>query len=213
MHLFLVLIKLVIIATPSGVESKRIYMSNENNFKGLDPAMQSKFNAKRAEFKGYSSLAGETLCVVKVGNIDLKHNDKVREGKYFMLKNAAKQVYLEVIDLFAVSPVENPLTGELQVMFNNDQRLTFKLSASPEIQKPTREALNEAINLAKADEVDRPYFFNDRKSLVELIAAINKETSVELEKLAEDLLNQSRALTDLNSLMITQTTEYYKNLG
>ena len=213
MHLFLVLIKLVIIATPSGVESKRIYMSNENNFKGLDPAMQSKFNAKRAEFKGYSSLAGETLCVVKVGNIDLKHNDKVREGKYFMLKNAAKQVYLEVIDLFAVSPVENPLTGELQVMFNNDQRLTFKLSASPEIQKPTREALNEAINLAKAEEVDRPYFFNDRKSLVELIAAINKETSVELEKLAEDLLNQSRALTDLNGLMITQTTEYYKNLG
>lgn len=213
MHLFLVLIKLVIIATPSGVESKRIYMSNENNFKGLDPAMQSKFNAKRAEFKGYSSLAGETLCVVKVGNIDLKHNDKVREGKYFMLKNAAKQVYLEVIDLFAVSPVENPLTGELQVMFNNDQRLTFKLSASPEIQKPTREALNEAINLAKADEVDRPYFFNDRKSLVELISAINKETSIELEKLAEDLLNQSRALTDLNSLMITQTTEYYKNLG
>ena len=213
MHLFLVLIKLVIIATPSGVESKRIYMSNENNFKGLDPAMQSKFNAKRAEFKGYSSLAGETLCVVKVGNIDLKHNDKVREGKYFMLKNAAKQVYLEVIDLFAVSPVENPLTGELQVMFNNDQRLTFKLSASPEIQKPTREALNEAINLAKADEVDRPYFFNDRKSLVELIAAINKETSIELEKLAEDLLNQSRALIDLNSLMVTQTTEYYKNLG
>ena len=213
MHLFLVLIKLVIIATPSGVESKRIYMSNENSFKGLDPAMQSKFNAKRAEFKGYSSLAGETLCVVKVGNIDLKHNDKVREGKYFMLKNAAKQVYLEVIDLFAVSPVENPLTGELQVMFNNDQRLTFKLSASPEIQKPTREALNEAINLAKAEEVDRPYFFNDRKSLVELISAINKETSVELEKLAEDLLNQSRALTDLNSLMITQTTEYYKNLG
>lgn len=213
MHLFLVLIKLVIIATPSGVESKRIYMSKENSFKGLDPAMQSKFNAKRAEFKGYSSLAGETLCVVKVGNIDLKHNDKVREGKYFMLKNAAKQVYLEVIDLFAVSPVENPLTGELQVMFNNDQRLTFKLSASPEIQKPTREALNEAINLAKAEEVDRPYFFNDRKSLVELIAAINKETSVELEKLAEDLLNQSRALTDLNSLMITQTTEYYKNLG
>ena len=213
MHLFLVLIKLVIIATPSGVESKRIYMSKENNFKGLDPSMQSKFNAKRAEFKAYSSLAGETLCVVKVGNIDLKHNDKVREGKYFMLKNAAKQVYLEVIDLFAVSPVENPLTGELQVMFNNDQRLTFKLSASPEIQKPTREALNEAINLAKADEVDRPYFFNDRKSLVELIAAINKETSVELEKLAEDLLNQSRALTDLNSLMITQTTEYYKNLG
>ena len=213
MHLFLVLIKLVIIATPSGVESKRIYMSNENSFKGLDPAMQSKFNAKRAEFKGYSSLAGETLCVVKVGNIDLKHNDKVREGKYFMLKNAAKQVYLEVIDLFAVSPVENPLTGELQVMFNNDQRLTFKLSASPEIQKPTREALNEAINLAKADEVDRPYFFNDRKSLVELISAINKETSIELEKLAEDLLNQSRALTDLNSLMITQTTEYYKNLG
>lgn len=213
MHLFLVLIKLVIIATPSGVESKRIYMSNENNFKGLDPAMQSKFNAKRAEFKGYSSLAGETLCVVKVGNIDLKHNDKVREGKYFMLKNAAKQVYLEVIDLFAVSPVENPLTGELQVMFNNDQRLTFKLSASPEIQKPTREALNEAINLAKADEVDRPYFFNDRKSLVELISAINKETSIELEKLAEDLLNQSRALIDLNSLMITQTTEYYKNLG
>ena len=213
MHLFLVLIKLVIIATPSGVESKRIYMSNENSFKGLDPAMQSKFNAKRAEFKGYSSLAGETLCVVKVGNIDLKHNDKVREGKYFMLKNAAKQVYLEVIDLFAVSPVENPLTGELQVMFNNDQRLTFKLSASPEIQKPTREALNEAINLAKAEEVDRPYFFNDRKSLVELIAAINKETSIELEKLAEDLLNQSRALIDLNSLMITQTTEYYKNLG
>lgn len=213
MHLFLVLIKLVIIATPSGVESKRIYMSNENNFKGLDPAMQSKFNAKRAEFKGYSSLAGETLCVVKVGNIDLKHNDKVREGKYFMLKNAAKQVYLEVIDLFAVSPVENPLTGELQVMFNNDQRLTFKLSASPEIQKPTREALNEAINLAKADEVDRPYFFNDRKSLVELISAINKETSIELEKLAEDLLNQSRALIDLNSLMVTQTTEYYKNLG
>ena len=213
MHLFLVLIKLVIIATPSGVESKRIYMSNENNFKGLDPAMQSKFNAKRAEFKGYSSLAGETLCVVKVGNIDLKHNDKVREGKYFMLKNAAKQVYLEVIDLFAVSPVENPLTGELQVMFNNDQRLTFKLSASPEIQKPTREPLNEAINLAKADEVDRPYFFNDRKSLVELISAINKETSIELEKLAEDLLNQSRALIDLNSLMITQTTEYYKNLG
>lgn len=213
MHLFLVLIKLVIIATPSGVESKRIYMSNENSFKGLDPAMQSKFNAKRAEFKGYSSLAGETLCVVKVGNIDLKHNDKVREGKYFMLKNAAKQVYLEVIDLFAVSPVENPLTGELQVMFNNDQRLTFKLSASPEIQKPTREALNEAINLAKAEEVDRPYFFNDRKSLVELISAINKETSIELEKLAEDLLNQSRALTDLNSLMITQTTEYYKNLG
>ena len=213
MHLFLVLIKLVIIATPSGVESKRIYMSNENNFKGLDPAMQSKFNAKRAEFKGYSSLAGETLCVVKVGNIDLKHNDKVREGKYFMLKNAAKQVYLEVIDLFAVSPVENPLTGELQVMFNNDQRLTFKLSASPEIQKPTREALNEAINLAKAEEVDRPYFFNDRKSLVELISAINKETSIELEKLAEDLLNQSRALIDLNSLMITQTTEYYKNLG
>lgn len=213
MHLFLVLIKLVIIATPSGVESKRIYMSNENSFKGLDPAMQSKFNAKRAEFKGYSSLAGETLCVVKVGNIDLKHNDKVREGKYFMLKNAAKQVYLEVIDLFAVSPVENPLTGELQVMFNNDQRLTFKLSASPEIQKPTREALNEAINLAKADEVDRPYFFNDRKSLVELISAINKETSIELEKLAEDLLNQSRALIDLNSLMITQTTEYYKNLG
>ena len=45
--------------------------------------------------------------------------------------------------------------------------MTFKLSASPEIQKPTREALNEAINLAKADEVDRPYFFNDRKSLVE----------------------------------------------
>ena len=213
MHLFLVLIKLVIIATPSGVESKRIYMSKENSFKGLDPAMQSKFNAKRAEFKGYSSLAGETLCVVKVGNIDLKHNDKVREGKYFMLKNAAKQVYLEVIDLFAVSPVENPLTGELQVMFNNDQRLTFKLSASPEIQKPTREALNEAINLAKADEVDRPYFFNDRKSLVELISAINKETSIELEKLAEDLLNQSRALIDLNSLMITQTTEYYKNLG
>ena len=213
MHLFLVLIKLVIIATPSGVESKRIYMSNENSFKGLDPAMQSKFNAKRAEFKGYSSLAGETLCVVKVGNIDLKHNDKVREGKYFMLKNAAKQVYLEVIDLFAVSPVENPLTGELQVMFNNDQRLTFKLSASPEIQKPTREALNEAINLAKAEEVDRPYFFNDRKSLVELISAINKETSIELEKLAEDLLNQSRALTDLNSLMIAQTTEYYKNLG
>ena len=213
MHLFLVLIKLVIIATPSGVESKRIYMNNENNFKGLDPAMQSKFNAKRAEFKGYSSLAGETLCVVKVGNIDLKHNDKVREGKYFMLKNAAKQVYLEVIDLFAVSPVENPLTGELQVMFNNDQRLTFKLSASPEIQKPTREALNEAINLAKAEEVDRPYFFNDRKSLVELISAINKETSIELEKLAEDLLNQSRALIDLNSLMITQTTEYYKNLG
>ena len=213
MHLFLVLIKLVIIATPSGVESKRIYMSKENNFKGLDPAMQSKFNAKRAEFKGYSSLAGETLCVVKVGNIDLKHNDKVREGKYFMLKNAAKQVYLEVIDLFAVSPVENPLTGELQVMFNNDQRLTFKLSASPEIQKPTREALNEAINLAKAEEVDRPYFFNDRKSLVELISAINKETSIELEKLAEDLLNQSRALIDLNSLMITQTTEYYKNLG
>ena len=188
-------------------------MSNENSFKGLDPAMQSKFNAKRAEFKGYSSLAGETLCVVKVGNIDLKHNDKVREGKYFMLKNAAKQVYLEVIDLFAVSPVENPLTGELQVMFNNDQRLTFKLSASPEIQKPTREALNEAINLAKAEEVDRPYFFNDRKSLVELISAINKETSIELEKLAEDLLNQSRALTDLNSLMIAQTTEYYKNLG
>ena len=213
MHLFLVLIKLVIIATPSGVESKRIYMSKENSFKGLDPAMQSKFNAKRAEFKGYSSLAGETLCVVKVGNIDLKHNDKVREGKYFMLKNAAKQVYLEVIDLFAVSPVENPLTGELQVMFNNDQRLTFKLSASPEIQKPTREALNEAINLAKAEEVDRPYFFNDRKSLVELISAINKETSIELEKLAEDLLNQSRALIDLNSLMITQTTEYYKNLG
>ena len=188
-------------------------MSNENNFKGLDPAMQSKFNAKRAEFKGYSSLAGETLCVVKVGNIDLKHNDKVREGKYFMLKNAAKQVYLEVIDLFAVSPVENPLTGELQVMFNNDQRLTFKLSASPEIQKPTHEALNEAINLAKAEEVDRPYFFNDRKSLVELISAINKETYIELEKLAEDLLNQSRALIDLNSLMITQTTEYYKNLG
>ena len=213
MHLFLVLIKLVIIATPSGVESKRIYMSKENNFKGLDPSMQSKFNAKRAEFKAYSSLAGETLCVVRVGNIDLKHNDKVREGKYFMLKNAAKQVYLEVIDLFAVSPVENPLTGELQVMFNNDQRLTFKLSASPEIQKPTREALNEAINLAKAEDVDRPYFFNDRKSLVELIVAINKETSTELEKLAEDLLNQSRALTDLNSLMIAQTTEYYKNLG
>lgn len=213
MHLFLVLIKLVIIATPSGVESKRIYMSKENNFKGLDPSMQSKFNAKRAEFKGYSSLAGETLCVVRVGNIDLKHNDKVREGKYFMLKNAAKQVYLEIIDLFAVSPVENPLTGELQVMFNNDQKLTFKLSTSPEIQKPTREALNEAINLAKAEEVDRPYFFNDRKSLVELIVAINKETSTELEKLAEDLLNQSRALTDLNSLMIAQTTEYYKNLG
>lgn len=213
MHLFLVLIKLVIIATPSGVESKRIYMSKENNFKGLDPSMQSKFNAKRAEFKGYSSLAGETLCVVRVGNIDLKHNDKVREGKYFMLKNAAKQVYLEIIDLFAVSPVENPLTGELQVMFNNDQKLTFKLSTSPEIQKPTREALNEAINLAKAEDVDRPYFFNDRKSLVELIVAINKETSTELEKLAEDLLNQSRALTDLNSLMIAQTTEYYKNLG
>ena len=188
-------------------------MSKENNFKGLDPSMQSKFNAKRAEFKGYSSLAGETRCVVRVGNIDLKHNDKVREGKYFMLKNAAKQVYLEIIDLFAVSPVENPLTGELQVMFNNDQKLTFKLSTSPEIQKPTREALNEAINLAKAEEVDRPYFFNDRKSLVELIVAINKETSTELEKLAEDLLNQSRALTDLNSLMIAQTTEYYKNLG
>lgn len=213
MHLFLVLIKLVIIATPSGVESKRIYMSKENNFKGLDPSMQSKFNAKRAEFKAYSSLAGETLCVVRVGNIDLKHNDKVREGKYFMLKNAAKQVYLEVIDLFAVSPVENPLTNELQVMFNNDPKLTFKLSTSPEIQKPTREALNEAINLAKAEDVDRPYFFNDRKSLVELIVAINKETSTELEKLAEDLLNQSRALTDLNSLMIAQTTEYYKNLG
>ena len=187
-------------------------MSNEN-FKALDPGVQSKFNSKRAEFKAYAGLAGETLCVVRVDNVDLQHKDKERNGTFYMLKNAAKKVFIEAIDLFAVSPVEDPLTGELKVMFNNDPSLTFKLSTSPEIKKPSRDAINEAINQAKAGEAGKPYFFNDRKSLVEILVAFNKETAIELEKMAEDLLNQARTLTDLNGIMVAQTTEYYKNLG
>jgi len=166
---------------------------------------------KRIVLERYGKLFGKTICTVKSDNIDLSHNDKVREDNPLRLILPLKKYYIETIDITGLNVFES--AGRLFVEFNGDPKLQFPIvsDSNPTFKVAGQATIEEAISAYENGK--DPIFFNDRKALSDRVTAMNKQNISAASTLAEEAVAWVNSLTKINEITQSDTVAYYKSLG
>lgn len=179
------------------------------NKPSFDPALIAPY---RAELETWN-LIGRKLLTVKEEPADLEFNDKVRKNELRLVRPIMKYM-IEEIEIFASQIVCLPDGVTPVIQLNNDPSLQFKIVPA-KFNEVTTDSIRQAIQFnAKASTTGRePIFFTDYLALTEQVNRLNGFEMEKANQIAEEMLNLSKMLQDLNNLQTAGCDKYYDELG
>lgn len=174
----------------------------DSNYEGID---LSKYRAVLSTW----NLQGKTICTVAVSNMDLLHNDKVKDNKLRLSIPLKKyEVLTEDIYSWEVIPMKDGADPMIQL--NGKADLIFKIGPC-EFVKPTLQTVMDALDKRKSGS--KTSFFQDLEEVTKIVCALNREEKAKADALIEELVGFSTAYEDLNKVFETKSRDYYKSLG
>lgn len=158
------------------------------------------------------NLVGKSIVRIKAGNIDLSHNQKIKDGWPLRLVRPIKQFEAETIDITALRTFNGPEDGSLWVEFNQDAKLQFRVVNKPVFLDATAENITKAIkNVEEGNPED--IFFLDLQRATDQVRKFNLNSKADCEKMAEELMAWADGLKEINKIMENNCQEYYEQLG
>lgn len=173
----------------------------------IDPALVAK---NRAVLETWG-LLGKRIFTVKAEPVDLNYNDRVRKNDPMRTVKPIMKYMIEGTDIISSRAVPLPDKATLVVELNGDPNLQFKLTPA-KFCEVTMENITKAIeNNGEAGR--EPILFTDCLMLTQ---QVNKLNALEIDKAnreAENLLEMSKMLEDLNKMQMGSCDDYYEQLG
>ena len=98
------------------------------------------------------------------------------------------------------------------IIINHDPNLTFSLigNEQPQVMDCSAEKINDALR--KARENGTVTFFTNIESVSKMITSLNAQAAEELDRYAEELINQASALKNVNKTETAALREYEESL-
>lgn len=155
------------------------------------------------------NLIGQTLCCIEADNMDLSHNDKVREG-LLRLTKPLRKYSIKMIDITSAKLDPLPDENGMVITLNGDTTLQFPL-APCEFKEVSMETVTAAIK--KMEDTKETTFFRDLNRLTDVVTKLNKIEKKKADDLLEEIVGWSSAYDDINKILVTNNDEYYRSLG
>ena len=175
----------------------------------IDPNLLGQY---RATIETWNIL-GKKLFTVKAEPADKSYYDKVKNNDPARLVKPIMMYVIESIEIMSVNLVVAPDNSTILVELNNDPSLQYKL-APAKFCEVTMDKIKEAIALNEKPEVGRsPLFFRDCNALTEQVNRLNDLESQKAAEVAEQLVNITNMLKNLNKIQIDSNDRYYEELG
>ena len=144
---------------------------------------------------------------------DLNYNDSVKDGDNTRTLKPLMKYFIEAIDIYASRVVVLPDNSTLVIELNDDPSLQFKLEPA-KFAEVTMDKIKEALDMNKSTIVGRtPIFFRDCIKLTEQVNMLNALEASKADAIAENMLQISKLLSDLNKMQIDSCDRYYEELG
>ena len=179
------------------------------NGNAVDPALLGR---NRATLETWNVL-GKKLFTVKAEPVDKTFNDKVRDNNPLRPVKSIMMYVIESIEITSVDVVVAPDNATMLIQLNHDPSLQFKLTPA-KFCEVTMDKIKEAIQYNEKKETGRsPLFFRDCNKLTDQVTRLNALEAQKADDLAEQMLAQSKMLTDLNKLQTDANDRYYEELG
>lgn len=166
----------------------------------------------RAELETWN-LIGKKILTVKAEPADLEYNDKVRANKLRLVRPIMKYV-IEEIDITGSRITCLPDGCTPVIELNNDPSLQFKIGPA-KFNEVNNETIAQAIefNSNPTTTGRAPIFFTDYLKLTEHVNRLNGFEMEKADQIAEEMLNLSKMLKELNNLQASNCDCYYNELG
>lgn len=177
----------------------------------IDPAL---IGRHRATIETWN-LNGKRIFTVKAEPADLKYNDQVKENDSTRTLKPIMKYFIEAIDIYANRLVLLPDNATLVVELNDDPSLQFKLEPA-KFADVTMDKIKEALDINKNSGAvlgRTPIFFRDCIKLTEHINKLNAYEAAKADAIAENMLQISKFLSDLNKEHMNSCDRYYEELG
>lgn len=177
--------------------------------KQIDPAL---IGRHRATIETWN-LNGKRIFTVKAEPADLKYNDQAKDNDGTRTVKPIMKYFIEAIDIYANRLVVLPDNSTLVVELNDDPSLQFKLEPA-KFADVTMDKIKEALDLNRNTVVGRtPIFFRDCIKLTEQVNMLNALEAGKADAIAEQMLQISKLLGDLNKMHLDSCDRYYEELG
>lgn len=158
------------------------------------------------------NLIGKSIIRIKTGNIDLSHQQKVKDNIPLRLAQPIKQYEVETIDITATRTFNGPEDGSLWIELNGKADLQFRVTSKPTFLDATAENISKAIKNVQ-DGNPEDIFFLDLQRATDQVRKFNGNSIRDCEQMAEELMAWAGALRDINKIMDDNCREYYEELG
>lgn len=155
------------------------------------------------------NLAGKTICCIESDNMDLSHNDKVRNN-LLRLSKPLRKYSVKTIDIIAWRLVELPDENGVVIELNGSPDLQFPLGPV-NFKEVTMDNVTEAIR--KFENEKETTFFRELDKLTEIAVKLNKIEKKKGDDLIEELAAWSCAYDDINKIQVENSDSYYRALG
>lgn len=159
-----------------------------------------------------SALFGRRLCIPTSDNLDLNYGRKVKgEIPGLRLAVPMKKYMVESVDITSADVVRTA-NDKIVIMFNAREDLQFPITSEvDEIVKAESKDVHNAIKLFES--TGQRTFFCNVQMVADTVTNLNKANIKDIEYFIDELTNQGAALESLNTLIETDTKDYYTSLG
>ena len=171
---------------------------------------EQEYNNYRPILNTYGTLYGKALVYPKCDNVDKKFNEKVKNDALH-LSEPVKMYSTEYVVMTSFE-LDKDANNKPVIIINHEPSLTFSLvgNESPKVMECSAEKINEALR--KSRESGTITFFTNIEAVSEMVVALNNQAADNLEAYAEELINQSTALRNVNKTEIAALREYNNSL-
>ena len=146
----------------------------------------------RLAISALGSMIGKCLATIKIENVDLKYNEKIKEDAPRLVK-PIKQYIVETVEITSAKMLTDA-EGDIYVVFNDNSDMKFPVIEP--FTEPTGDTINEAIEAATNGK--RKYFA-DATSLYAEANALNEKNRNLANSLAAELMRNANFLKDLET--------------
>lgn len=160
---------------------------------------------------GTYNLIGSSIVLIKSSNIDLCHNQKIKDNDPLRLVRPIKQYEVVTIDVTESRVFNGPDGVALFIEFNGKADLQFQVVNKQIFPDATSENITKAIKIL--EETGEITCFLDLQRATDQVRKYNSLERAKCEKAAEELMAWAEGLKTINKVMEDECRDYYAELG
>ena len=176
----------------------------------IDPSLIGRHRATLSTW----NIIGKKLFTVSAAPVDLAWSDKIKNATETRLIKPIMKYMIESIEIVSATLRVLPDNSTLVIELNENPDLQYQVKPL-EFANVTLDKIKEAIEYNKEKERGgkAPIFFNDCEMLTKQVNKLNQLEKEKAGTIAQELLDQRKALEELIKIQINESDRYYEELS